>query len=155
MIDRELDPSARSPERAILLQSPRREPWVKRQSTYIEPQRGGTFPTNAKTQTATTQNKCSHRKCRSYGALIFCIRVYPRVAFRALPSFHPGLCRSVVPTALTPAHPTNPTTNANNDTQPIQQQTQITTPPNQSNNKSKQRHRPTNPTINANNDTEQ
>ena len=24
----------------------------------------------------------------------------PRVAFRALPSFHPGLCRSVVPTAL-------------------------------------------------------
>ena len=29
----------------------------------------------------------------------FYLRV-PRVAFRALPSFHPGLCRSVVPTAL-------------------------------------------------------
>ena len=43
----------------------------------------------------------------------------PRVAFRALPSFHPGLCRSVVPTALTPA------------------------PTNKSNNKRKQRH-PTN-----------
>ena len=24
----------------------------------------------------------------------------PRVSFRALPSLHPGLCRSVVPTAL-------------------------------------------------------
>ena len=24
----------------------------------------------------------------------------PRVSYRALPSFHPGLCRSVVPTAL-------------------------------------------------------
>ena len=29
----------------------------------------------------------------------FYLRV-PRVAYRALPSFHPGLCRSVVPTAL-------------------------------------------------------
>ena len=42
MINRKLDQFARSPERAILLQSPGRKPWVKSQSTYIEPQRGGT-----------------------------------------------------------------------------------------------------------------
>ena len=29
----------------------------------------------------------------------FCMSI-PRVSFWALPSFHPGLCRSVVPTAL-------------------------------------------------------
>ena len=42
MINRKLDQFAMSPARAILLQSPGRKPWVKCQSTYIEPQRGGT-----------------------------------------------------------------------------------------------------------------
>ena len=32
-------------------------------------------------------------------SIYFCLCV-PRVSFRALPSFHPGLCRSIVPTAL-------------------------------------------------------
>ena len=137
MIDGELGQSARSPARAILPHSPGRKPWVKSQSTYIEPQRGGTFSTNAKPQTATTQNKCSRRKCRSYGALIFCVRVYPGFCSCLWHSRHPGLCRSVVPTALTPALP-NPTTNANNDTeQSIQQQAQVTTPTNKSDNNRK------------------
>ena len=131
MIDGELGQSARSPERAALLQSPGRKPWVSHSYTFIEPQRGGTFPTNAKPQTATTQGKCSRRKYRSYGALIFCVRVYPGFCSCLWHSRHPGLCRSVVPTALTPA------------------------PPNQSNSKRKQPHHPTNPTTNANNDTEQ
>ena len=131
MINRKLDQFSMSPARAILLQSPGRKPWVRHWYTFIEPCKGGTFPTNAKTQTATTQNKCSRRKCRSYGAQSAFICVYPRVSFRALPSLHPGLCRSVVPTALTSAQPTNPTTNANNHTeQPIRQQAQITTPNN-------------------------
>ena len=131
MIDGELGQSARSPERAILLQSPGRKPWVSHSYTFIEPQRGGTFPTNAKPQTATTQGKCSRRKYRSYGALIFCVRVYPGFCSCLWHSRHPGLCRSVVPTALTPA------------------------PPNQSNSKRKQRHRTINPTTSANNDTAQ
>ena len=131
MINRKLDQFAMSPARAILPQSPGRKPWVNRRNTFIEPQRGGTFPTNAKPQTATTQNKCSRRKCRSYGALIFCVRVYPGFCSCLWHSRHPGLCRSVVPTALTPA------------------------PPNQSNNKRKQRPRPTNPTASANNHTKQ
>ena len=42
MIDGELGQSARSPERAILLHSPGRKPWVNRRNTFIEPQRGGT-----------------------------------------------------------------------------------------------------------------
>ena len=42
MIDGELGQSAKSPERAILLQSPGRKPWVNRRNTFIEPQRGGT-----------------------------------------------------------------------------------------------------------------
>ena len=33
-------------------------------------------------------------KCRSYGALNFVVFCFPRVSYRALPSFHPGLCRS-------------------------------------------------------------
>ena len=86
--------------------------------------------------------------------LFFCVRVYPGFCSCLWHSRHPGLCRSVVPTALTPAppnkseskrkqphHPINPTTNASNTTtQPIRQQTQVTPPPNQSDNKRKQRH---------------
>ena len=34
------------------------------------------------------------------GAHIICCLCLPRVSYRALPSFHPGLFRSVVPTAL-------------------------------------------------------
>ena len=92
MIDGELGQSERSPARAILLQSPGREPWVNPRNTFIEPCKGGTFPTNAKPQT-----KCSRRKCRSYGAQSTFVCVYPGLHF--------GLCRSVVPTALTSAPP--------------------------------------------------
>ena len=151
MIDGELGQSARSPARAILPHSPGRKPWVKHWNTFIEPQRGGTFPTNAKPQT-----KCSRRKCRSYGAQSAFVRVYPGFCSCLWHSRHPGLCRSVVPTALTPAPPnksdnkrkqrnrtTNPTINANNG------------PPNQSNSKRKQRLRTINSTASANNDTQQ
>ena len=43
-----------SPARATLLHSPGRKPWVNSQSTYIEPQRGGTtlFKTNAHAESA-------------------------------------------------------------------------------------------------------
>ena len=34
------------------------------------------------------------------GAHIICCLCLPRVPFRALPSFHPGLCRNIVPMAL-------------------------------------------------------
>ena len=133
MVDGELGQSARSPARAILLQSPGRKPWVNRRNTFIEPQRGGTTPR----QMLSPKVPLLRSSIRSCPCL-------PRVAFRALPSFHPGLCRSAVPMALTPAptnksdnkhkqrhYPTNPTTNANNDTtQPIRQQAQITIPNN-------------------------
>ena len=142
MIDGELGQSARSPERAILLQSPGREPWVSHSYTFIEPQRGGTFPTNAKPQTATTQGKCSRRKYRSYGALIFCVRVYPGLHFGLCPHSTLGFAGVSCLKALTPAPPTNPTASANNDTE------QTTTP-------NKQRHRTINPTANANNHTKQ
>ena len=143
MIDRELSQSAKSPERAILLQSPGRKPWVNRRNTFIEPQRGGTFPTNAKSQTATTQTKRSRRKCRSYGAQSAFVRVYPELHFGLCP--HSTLGFAGV-SCLRHSHqhqPINPTTSANNDTaQSIRQQTQTMTPP-------------TNTTTNANNDTNQ
>ena len=66
---------------------------------------------------ALPHGKRSRRKCRSYGALIFCVRVYPGFCSCLWHSRHPGLCGSVVPTALTPA------------------------PPNKSDNKRKQRYR--------------
>ena len=43
---------AMSPNGAILLHSPGRKPWVNHWNIFIEPQRGGTFLTNAKPQTA-------------------------------------------------------------------------------------------------------
>ena len=155
MIDGELDQSARSPARAALLQSPGRKPWVSHSYTSIEPQRGGTFPTNAKPQTATTQNKCSRRKCRSYGALIFCVRVYPGLHFGLCPHYTLGFEEVSCLRHSRQHQTTNPTTSANNDTnQQTQQQAQTTIPPNKSDNRRKQRH-PTNPTTDANNDTEQ
>ena len=83
-----------SPVRAILLHSPGRKPWVNCFHTFIEPHRGGTFPTNAnpRMQIHKPNARC---ECRSYGALNFCAPYLPRVSYRALPSFHPGLCRSV------------------------------------------------------------
>ena len=83
-----------SPVRAILLHSPGRKPWVNCFHTFIEPHRGGTFPTNAnpRMQIHKPNARC---ECRSYGALNFCVPYLPRVSYRALPSFHPGLCRSV------------------------------------------------------------
>ena len=57
----------------------------------LSPFRGGTplSQTNARAESA-----APHRS-----SIRFYLRV-PRVPYRALPSFHPGLCRSVVPTAL-------------------------------------------------------
>ena len=144
MIDGELDQSARSPARAELLQSPGRKPWVSHSYTSIEPQRGGTTPTNAKPQTATTQNKCSRRKCRSYGAQSAFVCVYPGFHFGLCPHSTLGFEEVSCLKALTPApnnksdnkhkqrhQTTNTTTSTNNDTaQQTQQQAQITTPTN-------------------------
>ena len=80
-----------SPVGAILLYSPGRKPWVSHLYTFIEPQRGGTIlsKTNARAESAApTELDITLGSC------------IPRVSYRALPSFHPGLCRSVVPTAL-------------------------------------------------------
>ena len=79
-----------SPARAILLHSPGRKPWVNYWNTFIEPQRGGT---------SETKDKCS-RYSAAPTELLFLCTCLPRVSFRALPSLHPGLCRSGVPTAL-------------------------------------------------------
>ena len=77
-----------SPARAILLHSPGRKPWVRHCNTFIEPQRGGTLlsKTNARAVSAAPY--------RSSIRICLCV---PRVSYRALPSFHPGLCRSIVP----------------------------------------------------------
>ena len=81
-----------SPKGAILLHSPGRKPWVNYCYTFIEPRRGGTTERINSDVLAV-----SAAPCRSSFYLFFC---FPRVSYRALPSFHPGLCRSAVPTAL-------------------------------------------------------
>ena len=66
-----------SPERAILIHSPGRKPWVNNQSTYLEPQRGGTHP----------QSKCPGTRAVSAAPtelILFVVCVYP--------GFHFGLC---------------------------------------------------------------
>ena len=59
--------------------------------TFIESQRGGT--------TNSTKPILALLVPLLRSSSYFCLCV-PRVSFRALPSLHPGLCRSVVPTAL-------------------------------------------------------
>ena len=88
--------SAKSPVRAILLQSPGRKPWVNRFLHLLSSFRSGTPPTA--TQQWHKPNECSVVPLLR-SSIRFCLCL-PRVAYRALPSFHPGLCRSVVPTAL-------------------------------------------------------
>ena len=78
-----------SPVRAILLHSPGRKPWVRHWHTFFEPRRGGTFPTNAKPQT-----KRSLWVPLLRSSIRFCLCI-PRVSYRALPSFHPGLWKSI------------------------------------------------------------
>ena len=130
MVDGELGQSAESPERAILLQSPGRKPWVNRRNTFIGPCKGGTTPR----QTLAPKVPLLRSSIR------FCI-VYPGLHFGLCP--HSTLGFAGV-SCLRHSHqhrPTNPTANANNDTeQSIRQQTQTTTP-NQSDNKREQRHR--------------
>ena len=81
----------KSPKGAILLQSPGREPWVRCVRTYFEPLQGRHF------QDVRQMPALLVPLLRS--SFYFCPCV-PRVSYRALPSFHPGLFRSVVPTAL-------------------------------------------------------
>ena len=81
-----------SPKGAILLHSPGRKPWVNYCYTFIEPRRGGTSP-----KQVPQYSRC---KCRSYGAQNFVVFCFPRVSYRALPSFHPELWRGIVPAAL-------------------------------------------------------
>ena len=56
---------------------------------FFELRRSGTTP-----KQVPQYSRC---ECRSYRAFNFCVPCLPRVSYRALPSFPPGLCRSVVP----------------------------------------------------------
>ena len=87
--------SSKSPNGAILLHSPGRKPWVICFHTFLELRRSGTFPTNRNDTRQMLALLVPLLK-----ELILLLPCIPRVAFRALPSFHPGLCRNVVPTAL-------------------------------------------------------
>ena len=83
---------SKSPNGAILLHSPGRKPWVNRSPHLLSPV--GAAQSLSKcpnTRAVSAAPKGAHS---SFGACV------PRVSFRALPSFHPGLCWSVVPTAL-------------------------------------------------------
>ena len=84
-----------SPVRAVLLHSPGRKPWVIcYQFIYRAPLGAVLFQ---RMQSHKPNARC---ECRSWRSSIrFCLYI-PRVSYRASPSFHPGLCRSVVPTAL-------------------------------------------------------
>ena len=55
---------------------------------FIEPPIGAALPRGKPYSAAPAELDITFRSC------------IPRVSYRALPSFHPGLCRSVVPTAL-------------------------------------------------------
>ena len=82
----------KSPNGAILLHSPGRKPWVNRLPHLLSP-----------VGAAQPQSKCPNTRAvvplliGAHSSFCPCV---PRVPFRALPSFHPGLYRSVVPTAL-------------------------------------------------------
>ena len=77
---------SKSPNGAILLHSPGRKPWVNRFPHLLSPVGAAQPQRKADTRTvsaAPTELDITFRSC------------VPRVSFRALPSFHPGLCRSV------------------------------------------------------------
>ena len=76
---------AMSPKGAILLQSPGRKPWVNHWNTFIEPLQGRHF------QYVRQMPALLVSLLRSSICFYLC---FPRVSYRALPSFHPGLCRS-------------------------------------------------------------
>ncbi len=81
---------AMSPNGAILLQSLGRKPWVICYRYIYEPQRGGTFPTNAKPQTAKPQTQYSRCECRSCGAQFAFVRVHPGLHFGLCPHYTLG-----------------------------------------------------------------
>ena len=80
-----------SPNGAILPQSPGRKPWVNYCNTFIEPLQGRHF------QYVRQMPALLVPLLRS--SICFCLR-FLRVSYRALPSFHPGLCRSAALTGL-------------------------------------------------------
>ena len=80
-----------SPKGAILLHSPGRKPWVNYCNTFIEPLQGRHF------QYVRQMPALLVPLLRS--SICFCLR-FPRASYRALPSFHPGLCRSAALSGL-------------------------------------------------------
>ena len=80
-----------SPARATLLHSPGHKPWGIIVNILIEPLQGRHY--------SRQRQMLAPKVPLLRSSFCFYLRV-PRVSFRALPSFHPGLCRSVVPTAL-------------------------------------------------------
>ena len=77
-----------SPARATLLHSPGRKPWGIKVYIFIEPLQGRHYSRQRQ------MLKPKVPLLRSSFCFYPCV---PRVSFRALPSLHPGLCRSVVP----------------------------------------------------------
>ena len=88
--------SAKSPARAILLQSPGRKPWVNRFLHPLSSFRSGTPPTT--TLQWHKPNECSVVPLLR-SSIRFCLCL-PRGEWGQSPICNPGLCRSVVPTAL-------------------------------------------------------
>ena len=90
---------SKSPNGAILLLSPGRKPWVNR-SPYLLSPKGAAQPQSKcpNTRVVSAAPKGAHS---SFGPCV------PRVPFRALPSFHPGLCRSVALAGLIYVFTTN------------------------------------------------
>ena len=80
-----------SPARATLLHSPGHKPWGIIVNILIEPLQGRHY---------SRQKQMLAPKVPLLRSSYFLCPCLPRVPFRALPSLHPGLCRSVVPTAL-------------------------------------------------------
>ena len=74
-----------------LLHSPGRKPWGIIVNIFIVPLQGRHY---------SRQRQMLAPKVPLLRSSYFLCPCLPRVSFRALPSFHPGLCRSVVPTAL-------------------------------------------------------
>ena len=77
---------SKSPNGAILLHSPGRKPWVNRFPHLLSPVGAAQPQRKANTHAVSAAPKGAHS---SFGPCV------PKVPYRALPSFHPGLCRSV------------------------------------------------------------
>ena len=94
--------STKSPNGAILFHSPGRKPWVRHWYPFIELRRSGTPPIATQTTASPQRYKPNVRaeSAAPEGAHITFRFVCTQGFISGLPSFHPGLCRSVALTGL-------------------------------------------------------